>query len=69
MAVASAWLIGWLSMLLFGPVLMIIELALLVAWVALIYFWVQPGDAGDNAYGPPPPVFDPSVRASPTPRA
>jgi uncharacterized membrane protein YhaH (DUF805 family) len=30
--------------------------------VVLIYFWCQPGDPGDNAYGPPPPIFDPSVK-------
>jgi uncharacterized membrane protein YhaH (DUF805 family) len=35
--------IGWL--------LSLIEL---VALVALIYFWCQPGDAGLNAYGAPP---------------
>ena len=62
MTVASVWLIGWLPLLLFGPLLIIIELALVVAWVVLIYFWCQPGDPGDNAYGPPPPVFDPSVK-------
>jgi uncharacterized membrane protein YhaH (DUF805 family) len=35
--------IGWL--------LSLIEL---VAAVALIYFWCQPGDIAPNAYGPPP---------------
>ena len=35
--------IGWL-----------INLAALVVSVVLIYFWVQPGDAGPNAFGPDP---------------
>ena len=55
------WL-GFLSFFLFGPMVVLINLALLVACVVLIYFWCQPGDPGDNAYGPPPPVFDPSVK-------
>ncbi len=40
--------IGWL-----------ISLVELVAVIALIYFCVQPGTPGDNAYGPPPPVWTP----------
>jgi len=48
--------IGWL-----------LNLVALVAAVAAIYFWCQPGDPGPNAYGPPPPVFDPSTRVSPSP--
>jgi uncharacterized membrane protein YhaH (DUF805 family) len=35
--------IGWL-----------LNLVALVALIACIYFWVQPGTPGDNAYGPPP---------------
>ena len=68
-AAASFLWLGFLSFFLFGPSLILVNLALLVACVVLIYFCCLPGDAGDNAYGPPPPVFDPSVRASPTPRA
>jgi uncharacterized membrane protein YhaH (DUF805 family) len=64
MADASVWLMGWLPMLVFGPLLFIVKVALFIAWVALIYFWCQPGSAGDNVYGPPPPVFDPSIRVS-----
>ena len=30
-------------------------LASLIAAIVLIYFWCQPGDAGPNAYGEPPP--------------
>lgn len=67
MAKLSFLAMGFLSVLLFGPPLALIHLALLVVCVVLIYFWCQPGDAGANAYGPPPPVFDPSVRVSPTP--
>jgi uncharacterized membrane protein YhaH (DUF805 family) len=46
--------IGWL-----------LNLLALIAFVVAIYFWVQPGDPAPNAYGPPPPVFDPSRPASP----
>jgi uncharacterized membrane protein YhaH (DUF805 family) len=35
--------IGWL-----------INLVLVIALIALIYFWVQPGTVGPNAYGPDP---------------
>ena len=34
-----------------GPLLGLIGF---VAALVLIYFWCQPGDAGANAYGPPP---------------
>ena len=43
------------------------NVAALVVALVLIYFWCQPGDAGDNAYGPAPVAFDPSSRVSPTP--
>ncbi len=75
--VAILTALSWLSqfprtvrsfLFLFGPCGgQLINLALLVACVVLIYFWCQPGTAGDNTYGPPPPVFDPSVRVSPSP--
>lgn len=61
---------GWMGFLVFGPslaLLFVINIAVLVAMVVLIYFWCQPGDPGSNAYGPPPPVFDPSRRVSPSP--
>jgi uncharacterized membrane protein YhaH (DUF805 family) len=32
----------------------IIHLVALIALIACIYFWVQPGTPGENAYGPPP---------------
>jgi uncharacterized membrane protein YhaH (DUF805 family) len=66
---ALAALSSWFGFLVFGPSLLLLSLlniAVLVAMVVLIYFWCQPGDAGPNAYGPPPPVFDPSKRVSPT---
>jgi uncharacterized membrane protein YhaH (DUF805 family) len=47
--------LGIFSFLAFGWLLMLLGLVELVALVALIYFWVQPGDPGENAYGPPPP--------------
>jgi len=40
--------IGWL-----------INLAMLVISIIIIYFCAQPGQAGDNLYGPPPPVWTP----------
>jgi uncharacterized membrane protein YhaH (DUF805 family) len=67
MAAASFWALGFLSIFLFGPSLILAYLALLVTSVVLIYFCCLPGDPGDNAYGPPPPVFDPSVRVSSSP--
>lgn len=54
--------IGWLSVLLFGPLAVVLNLALLVVCIVLIWFWCQPGDPAANAYGPPPPTFDPSVK-------
>jgi uncharacterized membrane protein YhaH (DUF805 family) len=61
-AMLSVFWMGFLSFFLFGPLVMLINLAFLVACIVLIYFWCQPGDPGDNAYGPPPPVFDPSAK-------
>jgi len=66
-AVISAFALGFLSFLFFGPLVVLVNLALVVVLLTLIYFWCQPGDAGANAYGPPPPAFDPSVRVSPSP--
>jgi uncharacterized membrane protein YhaH (DUF805 family) len=66
----SAMSVGLAGFLLFGPLLALIgliNLAVLVVGVVLIYFWCQPGDPGPNAYGPPPPVFDPSRSVSPAP--
>jgi len=40
--------IGWL-----------INLAMLVISIIIIYFCAQPGQAGDNQFGPPPPVWTP----------
>ncbi len=48
--------------LFFVPALSIIGLLSLGVAVVLIWFWCQPGDPGPNAYGPTPPVFDPSVK-------
>jgi uncharacterized membrane protein YhaH (DUF805 family) len=67
MAMMSFLMLGFLSVLLFGPLVMLINLVFLVASIALIWFCCQPGDPLPNAYGPPPPTFDPSVRVSPTP--
>jgi uncharacterized membrane protein YhaH (DUF805 family) len=59
---AMAFALNGFFGLIFAPGLGIAGAATLVVAVVLIYFWVQPGDAHDNAYGPPPPVFDPSRR-------
>ena len=42
--------IGWL-----------INLALLVVTIVIIYFCAQPGQPDTNQYGPPPPVFNPAA--------
>ncbi|HKQ10782.1 MAG TPA: DUF805 domain-containing protein [Rhizomicrobium sp.] len=66
----GAMYMGFLGFLIFGPslaLLFLINIALLAAMLVLIYFWCQPGDPGANAYGPPPPAFDPSRRVSPSP--
>ena len=67
MAAVSFWFMGWFSWVLFGPLLGIIGTVVFISWCVLIYFWIQPGEPGDNQNGPPPPVFDPSRRASPAP--
>ncbi|HWU55888.1 MAG TPA: DUF805 domain-containing protein [Rhizomicrobium sp.] len=61
---------GVFAFLFFGPLLLLfglIKLAFVVVTLVLIYFWCQPGDAGDNAYGPPPQAFDPSIRVPSSP--
>lgn len=65
LTIFNAMMMG--GFLFLGPALALsglISLALLVVSVVLIYFWCQPGDPLPNAYGPPPPVFDPSQRAA-----
>jgi uncharacterized membrane protein YhaH (DUF805 family) len=63
-AMMSSLLLGSLSLIFFGPLVMLVNLALLLALIVLIYFWSLQGDPGINAYGPPPPVFDPSQSRS-----
>ena len=60
----SIFFVGFLGML-FLPGLSILGLLSLGVALVLIWFWCQPGDPGPNAYGPPPPAFDPS-RPAPT---
>jgi len=67
LAGASYLALGAWSLIFLAPQLILLKLALLVVSIVLIYFWCQPGDVGDNAYGPPPPMFNPSVRASSSP--
>ncbi len=53
---------GALGFLLFyGSIAALLGLVELVASVAIIYFCAQPGVAGDNAFGPPPPVWTPGA--------
>lgn len=52
---------GALAFLSFLPITSLIGLWALIAFIAMIYFWVQPGQAEANAYGPVPPVFDPAM--------
>ena len=61
-AALSIAALGFLGFLVFGPLAILIHLVLLAACIVLIYFWVQPGDPGSNAYGPPPPVFEPATK-------
>jgi hypothetical protein len=63
-AVMSGFLLGSLSFTFFGPLLRLINLAFLLALIALVYFWILPGDPGSNAYCPPPLVFGPTQRRS-----
>jgi len=67
LAGASVLALGSWSLIFLAPQLVVIKLALLAVSIVLIYFWSQRGDPDDNAYGPPPPVFDPSARISPSP--
>ena len=64
--VLSFFAVGFFALTLL-PMLGLINIAALITGLVLIYFWCQPGDVGDNVYGPPPVAFDPSNRVSPTP--
>jgi uncharacterized membrane protein YhaH (DUF805 family) len=46
-----------ICLFIFWPLALVCWLLTLAAAVLLIYWYIQPGDAGDNAYGPPPPPF------------
>lgn len=61
------WTVGFYAFFgLFYALIGIVRLASLVALVVIIYFCVQPGDAGDNAYGPPAAPWTPKGAATPT---
>jgi uncharacterized membrane protein YhaH (DUF805 family) len=45
---------------LFAGFATLISLLVLVALIVIIYFCAQPGDAGPNQYGVPPPIFSPN---------
>jgi uncharacterized membrane protein YhaH (DUF805 family) len=64
--VVSFFAVGFFAVTLL-PFLTLINIGTLILAAVLIYFWCQPGDPGDNLYGPPPPEFDPARRASPMP--
>jgi len=59
---ALSFAVGGPLGLLFVPGLGLVALANLMMGIVLIWFWIQPGDPGPNAYGPPPPAFDPAAR-------
>lgn len=63
--VVSTHALGILSFLFFGPVVLMMNMAFLAASLILFYFWCQPGNPCANAYGLPPPTFDPSDRVCP----
>ena len=64
---AMAWVFSGFLAVLFAPGLLIASIATLVLLVVMIVFWCQPGNPGPNAYGPVPPVFDPSRPVASTP--
>lgn len=41
-----------------------VAFAYVIMTLVIIYFCAQPGQAGENAYGPPPPVFNPVPAAA-----
>ena len=57
---ALTWFLSGFFAVLFAPGLALAAILNLIVLVVLLWFWVQPGDPGPNAYGPVPPVFDPS---------
>ncbi|OJT96278.1 MAG: hypothetical protein BGN82_07955 [Alphaproteobacteria bacterium 65-7] len=68
LALMNVMMMGFgIFLFLFGTAAFLVNLALLVVAIGLIWFWCQPGDPGPNAYGPVPPVFDPSRPVSPAP--
>ena len=55
--------------LIFLPIMGLISLVALIAAIVLIYFCVQPGEAGTNAYGPPPAIWTPGTPRPTAPAA
>jgi len=53
--------------ILYVIILPIASLAALVAIGLLIFFCAQPGEAGPNAYGAPPPAWNPNREPAPPP--
>ena len=47
-------------LMMIGGLFMLLALANLAALGVMIYFWVQPGQTGDNQYGPAPAVWTPN---------
>lgn len=58
----SVWAAGPFGALPFLPGLGLLATASFVVGLVLLWFWIQAGDPAPNAYGPPPPVFDPATR-------
>jgi len=64
LAILSAILLlmggGLGALMMIGGLFMLVGLANLAALGVMIYFWVQPGQTGDNQYGPAPAVWTPN---------
>ncbi|MBV8976267.1 MAG: DUF805 domain-containing protein [Alphaproteobacteria bacterium] len=58
MALSGPW--GVLAFFGLWPLLSLAGLAMLVVTILIIYFCAQPGEAGPNAYGPPPAPWSPN---------
>jgi len=61
-----AVLSGIFVMMFLWPLAWICSLLAIAAAVLLIYWYAQPGEAGSNSYGPPPPVWSPAPRSPAT---
>lgn len=59
LALTGGMMGGFGLFFLFGTLAGLVNLAVAIAAIVMIWFWCMPGDPGPNIYGPVPPVFDP----------